>query len=239
MKRLLNFWASMVAILGIAFLVMQCGKEEGTKYSKLTGTVSLADESVADGAIVSLSTTQNGANVVSRTVADENGVYTFLGVEHGTYYVNAKYEPSNNNNALKSAGAVILTGIEQEVTVDGDKTANLEMAGAISDGTASFNSTEWIWDNTHSTIKFEFPYDAVNAVFAGHFATAGIDELIFDEQNPTATSIKAWVDITSVETGAASPPGAHGRDGITGCIVTTFKVEILPTQLMFMIPMDH
>ena len=36
--------------------------------------------------------------------------------------------------------------------------------------------------------------------------------------------------MVSVETGAPSAPGGHGRDGITGCIASTFKVEKDPTD---------
>ena len=148
-----------------------------------------------------------------------------MGVEAGTYYLNATWEPSNNNNLLKGTGTVILTGVESEVSIDGDKTQDITLVGAVSGGNVVFDAAEWVWDNTHSTVEFEFPYDAFNAVFTGHFATAGFDELYFDEANPENTRIKAWVDVTSVETGSASPPCGHGRDGLTGCIGGTFGVE--------------
>ncbi len=215
-------------LAGLAIILTQCNKDE-TKYGVLSGTVTL-DGTAADGAIVTLSTQANAANVVSRVVADASGMFSIMGVEAGTYYLNATWEPSNNNNMLKGTNTVILTGVEAEVSVDGDKTQDIALAGAVSGGDMVFDLADWSWDNTHSTIEFEFPYDAFNAVFTGHFATVGFDMLHFDEANPENTEIKAWVDVTSVETGSASPPCAHGRDGITGCIGGTYGVNFDPAD---------
>lgn len=224
MKRSIKLFTKFIAVLGLAIIVAQCGNDDGTKYYKVSGTVSVSEGVLADGAIVSLSTSPNGENVISKTVANASGVYSFTGVAGGTYYVNATYNPENTNN-LKAAGAVILTGAEVEVSVSGDATADITMAGATPSGDVNFDASDWTLDVTHSSIAFEFPYDAVNAIFAGHFAVAGVDELIINDADLASSSIKAWVDLTSVETGAASLPGGHGRDGITGCIQGTFKVE--------------
>lgn len=238
MKRVFKTISALLLAICIGFLFTQCNKDDdtGTTYYKLTGKVTLADNTVADGALISISSTPNAQNVVSRTVADAAGTYSFMGLEKGTYYLNATYEPSNNNN-LKTTGTVILTGKEVEVVVDADKTSDLVMEAVVSDGTGtvSYNVTNgdnnsWVWDNTHSSIAFEFPYDAANAVFKGQFARAGFDVLEFDEANPTATKIKAWVDITSVETGSPSGFCGHGRDGITGCIQGTYGLELDPAD---------
>lgn len=228
MKKMVKTLGIVALLTGFALLLSECKKDE-TNYGKLSGTVTL-EGTAADGAIVTLSTEANAANVVARVVADASGVYSIMGVEAGSYFLNATWEPSNNNNLMKSTHTVILTGVETEVSVDGDKTVDIAMAGAVSGGDVLFDASEWIWDNTHSTFEFEFPYDAFNAVFTGHFATAGFDELYFDEANPENTSIKAWIDITSVETGSASLPCGHGRDGITGCIGGTFGVEFDPAD---------
>lgn len=228
MKKLIRILGIIAFLTGIAILLTECKKDE-TTYGILDGAVTL-DGTPADGAIVTLSTEANAANVIARVVADASGVYSIMGVEAGTYYLNAIWEPSNNNNLLKSTNTVILTGVETEVSVDGDMTQDVALAGAVSGGNVVFDAADWTWDNTHSTIEFEFPYDAFNAVFTGHFATVGFDELYFDEANPENTSIKAWVDVTSVETGSASPPCGHGRDGITGCIGGTFGVEFDPAD---------
>jgi polyisoprenoid-binding protein YceI len=228
MKKMVRILGMIAFVAGCAIVLTQCNKDE-TKYGTLSGTITLEGTS-ADGAIVTLSSGANGSNVVARVVADASGMYSIMGIEAGTYYLNATWEPSNNNNLLKSTNTVILTGVETEVSVDGDKTQDITLAGAVSGGDVVFDAADWTWDNTHSTIEFEFPYDAFNAVFTGHFANVGFDELYFDETNPENTSIKAWVDVTSVETGAASPPCEHGRDGITGCISGTFGVELDPAD---------
>lgn len=227
MKKAFRNLGQLTIILSIALLLTQCNKnDEGTKYSKLTGKITLSDGTVAGGAIISLSKEPNAADIIGNTIADADGMYSFMAVANGTYYLNARYEPTNKNNLLKSAGTVILTGQEVEVKVSGDLVSNLTLTGKVSDGTKTVNLADgWIYDGTHSTIEFEFPFDATNALFTGHFSRAGIDEFEFDEQHPENTVIKAWVDLVSIETGAVSVPGGHGRDGITGCIASTFKVQ--------------
>jgi polyisoprenoid-binding protein YceI len=229
MKKM-NITKLFIAMIGLSLMFAQCKKDETTTtYSKLSGTISLSADVPADGAIVSLSTTPNAANVVAKTVSDETGAYSFMGLENGTYYLNATFEPSNNNN-LKAAGSVILTGKEVELALAGDLIKDITMEGMVSGGTTNFSLADWVLDITHSTIGFEFPYDAENAVFSGHFSRAGFDALEFDETNPSATTIKAWVDVTSVETGAPSLPGGHGRDGIEGCIQGTFGLDLDPAD---------
>lgn len=225
MRKTLKIVSLSAMVIMAALILTQCKKDD-TKVGKVSGIVSMEDGTLANGAIVTLSSGANGTDVITRVVADEAGVYAIPGVNSGTYYVNARWEPSNTNNLEKSAGTVILSGVEQEVSVDGEKIVDIVLSGSLSGGSVVFDAEEWNWDNTHSTIGFEFPYDAFNAVFSGHFASVGIDELIFDEANPENSSIKAWVDVTSVETGAASPPCARGRDGITGCIGGSFGVDL-------------
>lgn len=231
-KKVRNSGIIAVLLLG-AIIITQCKKEsDSATYGTLSGSVSLSDGTIADGAIVSLSTLANGADVISRVVADENGIYSIIGLKAGTYYLNATWEPSNNNNLQKSANTVILSGAESEINLSGDMTSNIELSGMVSSGGTGVVdlSDGWVWDNTHSMISFEFPYDAANAVFTGNFARVDFDEFSFDEANPESTVIKAWVDVTSVETGSPSPPCGHGRDGLTGCIANTYRVEKDPAD---------
>ncbi len=231
MRKVLKNFGLIASVICITILLIQCNDKEETKYGTLSGSVGLEDGTVADGAIVTLSTEANAANILARVVVDENGMYSIIGIQSGTYYINAKWEPSNNNNLLKSANTVILSGVESELTVEGDQTSDIVLAGLVSDGNGMVDLDDgWVWDNTHSMIGFEFPYDAVNAVFSGHFSSVGFDEMNFDETAPQNTVIRAWVDITSVETGSPSPPCGHGRDGITGCITNSFKVQKDPAD---------
>jgi len=216
----------ILSVILVSLILAQCKKDE-EEFSQLSGTVSLADGEIAAGAVVSISDAPNNENVVANSITDSVGKYSFIGIKNGTYYLTAKYEPSNNNNLLKSAGTVILTSNETEVKVSGDVTQDISIVGSVSGGDGKVSLTDgWGWDNTHSTIEFEFPYDAINAVFTGHFNNVGFDVMEFDETNPEATQVQAWVDITSVETGAPSGVCGHGRDGITGCIQGTFGLDI-------------
>lgn len=236
MKKTIRNLGISVAFIGFAIILVQCGNknDNSTKYGSLSGTVTLGDGSIAGGAIVIVSKQPNAADIVARTVTDTAGAYSVVSLEEGTYYLSARYEPSNNNNVKKSAGTVILTGPEQEVTVSGETSSDLVISELVPSGNAVIEVAKgkWVYDDTHSMIEFQFPFDAVDAVFTGHFSRAGLDEFNFDEANPANTKIKAWVDLVSVETGApASPcPDGHGRDGITGCIASTFKVQKNPAD---------
>jgi polyisoprenoid-binding protein YceI len=222
---------ALILLVGISITLLQCKNKDEATYGTLSGKVSLEDATIAGGAIVTLSTEANAANIIARVVADADGTYSIMGIANGTYYLNATWEPSNNNNLLKSAGTVILSGQESQITLNGDKTSDIILTGAVSGGSALIDLSDgWVLDATHSAVEFEFPYDVVDALFSGHFASKGLDDFYFDETNPSDTRIRAWVDLTSVETGAPSPPCGHGRDGITGCIVTTFKVEKDPAD---------
>ena len=232
MKKKIRNLGIVIALVGIAIVLVQCGNKDETKYSTLTGTVTLGDGSIAGGAIVILSKAANAADIVARTVTDSAGAYSIMGLQDGSYFLSARYEPSNNNNLLKSASTVILTGPEQEVSVSGDTKSDLVLSEMAPSGNAVIEVAEgeWGYDDTHSMTEFQFPFDAVDAVFTGHFSRTGLDVLHFDEANPANTHIKAWVDLTSVETGAPSYPGGHGRDGITGCIASTFKIQKDPAD---------
>jgi polyisoprenoid-binding protein YceI len=231
MSKISKISGVLASLIIFGILLQQCKNSDETSVGTLSGKVSLENGTIAGGAIVTLSTEANAANVIARVVADVDGIYSIMGIDAGTYYLNATWEPSNNNNLLKATNTVILSGQEMEVSVSGDKTSDIVLTGQVSGGSAMVDVADgWIFDNTHSTVEFGFPYDGQNAVFTGHFMTAGLDEFHFDEATPANIKIKAWVDITSVETGAPSLPCGHGRDGITGCIANTFNVEKDPAD---------
>jgi len=223
-KKIRIFGIVTFLTLSIAIFIVQCKKDNSTNYVKVYGIVKLADSTIADGAIVILSKAANAADVVAKTITDATGNYSIIGIQEGSYFLSSIYEPSNNNN-LKSAGTVKLTGPEQQITVSGDTKADFVINSMAPTGTAIIDIKDgWVYDSIHSTIEFQFPFDGVNALFTGHFTHTGLDVLHFDEANSANTQISAWADIASVETGAPSNPCQHGRDGITGCIVSTLKV---------------
>lgn len=232
----------MLFVIAVSLFSFQCkDKESGVTVAGIEGVVSYDGSAKADGAIVSLSTSPNAAAVISRVVADANGKYSFVGITAGTYYLSAKLNTANENNLKSGDAFMFVTATDVELKVSGSAviSQNLELVGNASTGTGIIDlANGWVWDNTHSTITFEFPYDAANAVFRGNFAdvaftnTAGTDLTMFkfDEANPANTKFTARCNLTSVETGSPSPEGGHGRDGITGCIHGTFGVELNPAD---------
>jgi len=225
---------TLFAALLLVFAVSCSSSDSGVTLYKLSGGGSLPGGAILSGANVMLSTMPNAADVVARTVTGADGKYSFMGLAGGTYYLSVKYDPNNTNNLLKSAGAVVLTGNEVIVDLSGDKVVDVEIAGTVSGGTGKVKTVDgWAIDATHSMFEFEFPYDVVNAVFTGHFALAGVDQIDFDEASPSTTKLKGWVDLTSVETGSPTVLcGGNGRDGIKGCIGKTFGVGVSTTDLV-------
>ena len=223
----------------IALVSFQCGKDDDNKTEAATtatieGVVSYDGSAKADGAIVSLSTEPNAAKVVSRVVADENGKYSIIGVAEGTYYVSAKFNTGNTNNEKSLDNFVFETAAEVEVKVEAGATVvakDLALVANAATGTGKIDLTDgWEYDATHSTISFEFLYDASNALFKGHFADVAFADKYeateenlfkFDQANIAATAFTARVNLPSIETGS---PG--GRDGLSGCVRKTFGVVL-------------
>lgn len=227
-----RFFSMLITVLLVSLISFQCSKEDSGKQAKIDGVVSLPDGTAADGAIVIISSSPNAVNVITKVVADTAGMYSIPGISEGTYYLSARYNSANQNN-LKSTGINFESGEEIQLNVGGsDISQNITLVANASTGTSMVEIAdgEFAYDNTHSTIYFEFPYDAENAVFSGHFGRAGLDELYFSEADPASIEIKAWVDLASIETGSAPDPCGHTRDGIEGCIMNTFSVELDPAD---------
>ena len=101
--------------------------ETTTSLSELSGIITMPGGDIAGGAIVQLSTTANAANVIAKTITDNNGKYKLMGISNGTYFISSIYNPANTNNLLKSAGVVILSSKEVSITIEGNKEMNLEI----------------------------------------------------------------------------------------------------------------
>ena len=69
----------------------------------------------------------------------------------------------------------------------------------------------WYFDKAHSNINWETAYLGENALLTGKFTSFNID-IDFDESNPEATTIDAWVQLSSALT------GEPGRDYLGGCL---------------------
>ncbi len=221
-----NFLISIASVLLFGIITIQCSKSDSTSTYALSGTVTLSAGGNANGAIVYLSSTPLGTEIVGKTIAAEDGSYMFKTLESGTYYLTAKYNTENKNN-LKAGEVEIIfeTAGDLEVALDADKTQDIALVSNSSTGTAMIDMTDgWISDVTHSSIGFNFPYDAVNAPFYGHFATFKFTTFKFDQATPANSAFEIEVDFTSVETGAAG-----GRDGIDGCIANDFGIQFKAT----------
>lgn len=213
------------AILSIAlfFTISSCNKDEISL--KITGTVSISSTEMADGAVVTLSTSPNAVDVVAKVIADAEGKYTIPVIASGNYYLSAKYNSANTNN-MKSSGFVFMTASDVKIDISKDDVSqDLSLVSNAASGTALIKLSEWALDETHSTIAFEFPYDAENGTFVGIFGAFDLDSFVFDEANPENSYFSATVETTSAETGASSEYGGHGRDGVNGCIASTLGVE--------------
>jgi polyisoprenoid-binding protein YceI len=180
-------------------------------------------------------------------VADSTGSYSASGLADGTYYISSKYNTANTNY-LKSGSVNFKTATDIQVTVSGaDITKDIALVSDASSGTdvVEFSSVspapagKYSLDATHSFIGFEFPYDSLNANFGGHFAKFGLNTFKFDQTNPANSTIDAWVDITSTETGSPTSidtvmkKAVGGRDGLNGCISHTFGVQYAPADTFF------
>lgn len=229
MKKGILFFSALAFVL----IFTQCNSVDYSTPS-VSGLATLDDGSPAAGAIVSISTEPNAAAVVSTAIADADGNYELFGIAKGTYYISATYN-SANTNMQKSMGFTFTTASDYEVTLkkNDSQTVAVELVSNTSDGTAVIDLADgWEWDNTHSMIAFEFPYDVENAPFSGHFGEVGWENLKFDEANPSNTDFTAWVYLPSIETGSPTIPPGHGRDDINGCIMGTFGLELNEADTM-------
>lgn len=86
------------------------------------------------------------------------------------------------------------------------------LSSTTSTGSDVINTTDGTWslDKSHSNVNWKTAYYGDNAWLTGKFNKFGID-LNFDEANPTATTIEAWVQLSTFNT------GEPGRDGTGKC----------------------
>lgn len=230
-----------VVVASISMVMYNCSKDSGVKIANVTGVVSLSDNSVAAGAIVTISSQPNAAKILTRVVADSAGKFIIIGVQNGTYYLSAKYNTQNTNN-LKDAslGINFTTANEAQIKPNGsDLTQDLALISVGQSGTTVIDNT-WACDTIHSEVEFAFPYDSANATFTGKFMGFHPKTFTFDGTNPASTVIDVVVDITTSESGAPTViDTVHkkivgGRDGLNGCIAQhTFQVQCVPADTFF------
>lgn len=216
----------LLAIAGIVvfgLLSTSCSDDDTTTATavEVSGKVMYNTDMAAGGAVVYLSTSANAAEVIGTTIADSAGTYSFKNVAEGTYYLTSLYNTENTNLKAGEIAMLFQTATDVEISVGSAAvTQDISLVSNTASGTAVVDVTDgWTFDQTHSSVGFNFPYDEQNAPFYGQFGVYEVVAFKFDEANPANTSIVINLDMTSVESGA---PG--GRDGLNGCIPHTIGV---------------
>ena len=80
----------------------------------------------------------------------------------------------------------------------------------------------WYFDKAHSNVMWETSYKVFGSMLTGRFNYFVVEELNFDEADPSAITFKGYVWLNSVNT------GEPGRDG--GCLLTTFGTTSAKTS---------
>lgn len=205
-----------VATVAVGLALHSCKEDES--LSQITGTVTYAEDLPADGAIVKISSDALGTIEINTVVANASGQYLITGLKNGTYYLSARYNTENVNN-LKSAGYNFATSSPVEVSVSGNIVQDLALANATG-GTDIINTYDgtWTFDKVHSGVNWSTAYQGDNADLTGKFTSFKVD-IAFDESNPEATVIEAWVQLSSANT------GEPGRDDLGHCLNGYLGVE--------------
>jgi len=198
---------------------MQCDKDETITYTySISGNVTYADQLPADGAVVTISNDAASTSVINNIVCGPDGGYSFTGLDEGTYYLSSIYNTENTNN-LKSTGYNFMTLEAVAVEVLSDVSQDLDLVNAAS-GTDKINTEDesWGFDKFHSNVNWATAYMGENALLTGKFNSFNVS-IDFDESAPENTTISAWVQLSSANT------GEPGRDDLGKCLNGYLGVE--------------
>lgn len=99
----------------------------------------------------------------------------------------------------------------------------LESNGASADfSSGDIPAGVWYFDKAHSNVRWESPYKAFGSLLTGRFNYFVMEELNFNEADPSTISFKGYVRLNTVNT------GEPGRDG--GCLLSTFNTDAAKTS---------
>lgn len=225
--------------------VVRCSKSSDpapVKLVSISGVITYTDLSGAtanaSGAVVYLAKSAAATTTYDQsTIAGADGSYKFSNLVAGDYYLNAVYQTDNKNVSSRldgvkfsTANGYLLTAGTTDVTKDmslvsvgqtgtevvqvsyqWDPTANTGAGGYT-------NTGAWTFDNIHSPVQFQTPYEGAEADFKGSFIQTSALSINFDAANLGSSSIVATVDLLSVNTGT---PG--GRDAMLTTTGGTFQ----------------
>jgi polyisoprenoid-binding protein YceI len=210
-KFKLNRVSLFIALIASTAIFFRCDKENEEMLYKISGIVTYVDEIPADGAVVTVSSDESGVTVINKVVAGSDGAYLLEGLAGGTYYLTASYNTENQNN-LKSEGFNFVTAEPDSVEVSGNITHDITLVNKVG-GNEIVNTEDgsWWFDKAHSNVNWATAYMGENALLTGKFNAFNV-AIDFDESNPEATTISAWVQLSSANT------GEPGRDYLGGCL---------------------
>jgi polyisoprenoid-binding protein YceI len=254
-----------LTVLFTFLFVVRCSKSSdpapAAKLVSISGIVTYTDltgaSASAAGAVVYLA---KGAAATATydqsTIAGADGSYKFSNLSAGDYYLNSVYQTDNKNLSARLDGVRFSTAEGYHVTAGTtDMTKDMTLVSVGQSGTevvqVSYqwdpsantgaggytNTGAWTFDNIHSPVQFQTPYEGAEADFKGSFIQTSGLSINFDAANLGTSTIVASVDLLSVNTGT---PG--GRDamlttaggtfqnastfakGKLGCIASTFGI---------------
>ena len=202
----------LISILGL--ILMRCTEDSQPTYLdtySITGTVSYPD-GTADGAVVYLkvNATEATTSYDLTATAASDGTFSFVNLKPGNYSLYANYNSANDNNSMARYEGMIFAGEPALVEIlNSNLTQTISLTTPVS-SSVNVNTTDtgdWTFDDHHSEVVFEFPFDAENSTFSGRFDIYDI-EIVIDDANMASSSILAKVDLLTVKT------GQPGRDGL-------------------------
>lgn len=197
------------AFIILSLSLFQCSNK--VEVFSVTGTVTYATGIPADGAIVTITSDAEQTVVVNNVVCSENGEYTLYGLVEGTYYLSSHYNTANLNN-LKAAGYTFKTSEPVMVELAEDKVQDIQLVNEPGgDDKISTTDGTWRFDKAHSNVNWATAYMGQNAELTGKFNIFDVS-INFDEANPEATTIEAWVQLSTANT------GEPGRDDLGKCL---------------------
>jgi polyisoprenoid-binding protein YceI len=236
--RLILTLTSLLMLL----VVIRCSKSsDSTPLLSISGKVTYTDANGntanAAGAVVYLAKSATATTIYDQsTIAGADGTYTFSNLVPASYYLNSVYDSDNKNASARIDGVRFTTANGYIVTLGSEKaTQDMSLVSGGStiaaqnvyvsyqwDPTASSgagnytNTGTWVFDNIHSPVQFNFPYDGQEAQFAGSFVQTSYFKFKFNTAKLDTSSIVATIDLASVNTGT---PG--GRDNLPTTVTST------------------
>jgi len=230
-------------------VVVRCSKSsDPAPLVGISGTVTYTDMNgvvqKAAGAVVYIAKgTAATTTYDESTTAGSDGTYSFSNLANAGYYINAVYNTDNKNSSARIDGVKFTTAkgflvtlaskaLTQDIALEsiGQATAQNVQVSYQFDSTANSNAGgftntgAWTLDAVHSPIAFSFPFFGQTGDFGGSFLVYNKVKLNINTASLNTSSVSAWVDLASVNTGT---PG--GRDDLPYTTSTTYS-SITPSS---------